>query len=53
MPNNKDDRVLSRLGARELTSDEMNRIIGSGDKNTRASLILTGTPSNPDENFDS
>lgn len=54
MPNNNDRRVLIRLGARELTLEEMERILGSGgNKNTHASLIPTGTPSSPDENFDS
>jgi len=54
MPNNNEFRVLSRLGARELTLEEMQRVMGSGgDKFTHASHVPTGTPTSPDENFDS
>lgn len=52
MSNSNDLRVLSRVGARELALEEMERITGSG-RNTHASQVLTGTPSAPDENFDS
>lgn len=47
----QETRVLNRIGARELAKDELDKIIGS--RNTRASLTPTGTPSSPDENFDS
>ena len=47
----QETRVLNRIGARELAQDELDKIIGS--RNTRASLTPTGTPSSPDENFDS
>ncbi|HEY6348244.1 MAG TPA: hypothetical protein VI636_02430 [Candidatus Angelobacter sp.] len=52
MPSNNGNRVLSRMGARELAGNEMQWITGGGH-NTRASQVLTGTPGNPDENFDS
>lgn len=53
MSNSNDRRVLSRVGARELTMEEMEKITGSRDRNTHASQVPTGTPSAPDENFDS
>ena len=53
MSRNQNERVLSRVGARELTAQEMEKIYGSGGNNTRASQTPTGTPSSPDENFDS
>lgn len=52
MSNSSDHRVLNRVGARDLTMEEMERITGGG-RNTHASHVLTGTPSAPDENFDS
>lgn len=52
MQNSNDHRVLSRMGARELTAEEMQWIVGGGH-NTRASQTPTGTPTSPDENFDS
>ena len=52
MSNSDDHRVLSRVGARELTMEEMERITGRG-RNTHASQVLTGAPSAPDESFDS
>ena len=45
-----ENRVLSRMGAREIKEDELNRI--SGGRNTRASQIVTGTSSDPDTGFD-
>lgn len=53
MSNNNDDRVLSRLGARDLTAEETKRITGSNHINTHASHVPTGTPVSPDVGFDS
>lgn len=46
------NRVLSRMGARQLTQKEMEQIAGGG-RNTHASLTMTGTVSNPDTGRDS
>ena len=46
------NRILSRIGARELSQDELEKILGTGKCCTRATLIPTGTPAAPDENFD-
>lgn len=54
MPNNKENRVLSRMGARQLTKSELDRITGSGGGGfTHASHIPTSPVSNPDVGFDS
>lgn len=50
---NQNDRVLSRIRARALTQDELDKIFGSENCCTRATLIMTGTPKGPDENYDS
>lgn len=53
MPSNDDRRVLNRMGAQELTQEEMEQIIGSGDNlNTFASNTGTGSLKNPDCDFD-
>ena len=49
---NKDGRVLSRMGAHELTAEETRAIVGNG-VSTRASQTPTGSPTNPDTHFDS
>lgn len=49
--NNNDHRVLSRVGARQLTSDEREQITGAGF--TRASLTGTNTMPSPDSDMDS
>jgi len=46
------NRVLNRMGARQLTQKEMEQIAGGG-RNTHASLTMTGTASNPDTGMDS
>ena len=51
MSNNNDNRVLSRIGARQLKSDELEQITGAGF--TRASLTGTNTMHNPDTDMDS
>jgi hypothetical protein len=47
---NNDVRVLNRMGARELTQDESQRITGGA--NTLASVVGTGTPHHFDELLD-
>lgn len=51
MSNNNENRVLSRMGARQLTSNELEQITGAGF--TRASLTGTNTMSSPDTDMDS
>jgi len=49
----EENRVLIRAGARELTQDEKQTIIGTGNPlNTFASSLVTGPVTNPDEQFD-
>jgi hypothetical protein len=52
MSNHNDNRVLGRMGARQLAHDELEQVSGGGT-NTRASLTLTGPASNPDTGMDS
>jgi hypothetical protein len=53
MSNDHDKRVLNRIGAHELTQEEMDRITGSGSNlNTFASNTGTGPLSHPDSDFD-
>jgi len=55
MSHSNDNRVLNRMGARQLTSDELEQITG-GDKGgpfTRASLTGTGTMLSTDSDMDS
>ena len=52
MLNDSKKRVLSRLGAVELTVEETHKVAGASVF-TRASRIVTGTASNPDVSFDS
>lgn len=51
MANNRDNRVLSRQGARELTQQEVEGVSG-GLIPTLASLIITGALSHPDNRLD-
>lgn len=53
MSNKNDNRVLNRIGARQLTSDELEQIIGAGGPFTRASLTGTGTMLSTDSDMDS
>jgi len=53
MSNNNDNRVLSRTGARQLKSDELEQITAAGGPFTRASLTGTNTMHNPDTDMDS
>jgi len=49
----EENRVLIRAGARQLTQDEVQTIIGTGNPlNTFASSLVTGPVTHPDEQFD-
>jgi hypothetical protein len=50
MSNNNENRVLSRMGARQLTQSEVEQV--AGGKLTLASELLTGPVSNPDDILD-
>jgi hypothetical protein len=50
MSNNNEKRVLSRMGARQLTQNEVEKV--AGGKITLASELLTGPVSNPDDILD-
>lgn len=54
MSTHTNDRVLGRLGARELTRDELQNIVG-GDSSllTLLSVIFTLPVANPDHHLDS
>ena len=46
-------RVLSRRGDREVTDEEIKRIVGNGASvPTRLTDFMTGTSSHPDHSFD-
>jgi hypothetical protein len=53
MSNQNENRVLTRRGARQLTSDELEQITGAGGPFTRASLTGTGTMHSTDSDMDS
>ena len=50
MSNNNDNRVLIRMGARQLTQNEVEQV--AGGKLTFASVLVTGPVNNPDDTFD-
>jgi len=50
MSNNNENRVLSRMGARQLTQNEVEQV--AGGKLTFASVLITGPVNNPDDTFD-
>jgi hypothetical protein len=50
MSNNNENRVLSRIGARQLTPNEIEQVAAA--KLTFASVLVTGPVNNPDETFD-
>lgn len=53
MVKKQDNRVLNRKGAREVTADEVKRIVGNGANiGTRLTDFMTGTASHPDHVFD-
>jgi len=51
MSNNNDNRVIGRVGARQLTSEELEQT--AGGEITRASLTGTNMVSSPDTDMDS
>jgi hypothetical protein len=53
MSNYHENRVLTRRGARQLTSDELEQITAAGGPFTRASLTGTGTMLSTDSDMDS
>jgi len=50
---NNENRVLSRMGARQLTRNEIEQIAAGAGGFTHASHTLTGPASNPDTGVDS
>jgi hypothetical protein len=50
MSNNNANRVLNRMGARQLTANEIEQVAAA--KLTFASVLITAPVSNPDESFD-
>ena len=50
MPTQNNNRVLSRMGARQLTKDELDQVTAA--KFTFATALLTGPISNPDDSPD-
>ncbi|HLJ28163.1 MAG TPA: hypothetical protein VKY85_15735 [Candidatus Angelobacter sp.] len=52
MSNNNNARVLNRMGARELTQEEMAIAISGGDVHTRFTSFMTQPLSNPDVQTD-
>jgi hypothetical protein len=47
---NDNNRVLTRMGARQLTQNEVTQITGAGA--TLLSVIVTNTAGNPDQRLD-
>jgi hypothetical protein len=53
MSNSKLARVLGRIGAREITEEEVQEIAGTGGSvRTRLTDIMTGIPLGSDHSFD-
>jgi hypothetical protein len=51
MSKKDNNRVLTRMGARKLSEEELDGVSG-GLIPTRLSTLVTGTSSNPDQSFD-
>lgn len=51
MLNNNNNRVLGRMGARQLTQNEIDNVGGGGA--TLLSVIRTGSITDPDQRLDS
>jgi hypothetical protein len=51
MSKENNNRVLSRMGARQLTQSEIERVAGA-QTSSIGTLILTGNISNPDRHLD-
>ena len=53
MSSNNENRVLNRIGARELTQQEIDKITGAEMIiPTRLTVLVTGSASHPDETHD-
>lgn len=53
MSSNNENRVLNRMGARELTQQEIDKITGAEMIiPTRLTALVTGSASHPDETHD-
>jgi hypothetical protein len=50
MSNEKNNRVLTRMGARQLTKNEIDQVAAA--KLTFATALVTGPVNNPDDSFD-
>jgi hypothetical protein len=50
MSNHNDNRVLGRMGARQLTENEVDEV--TGGSSGLMTLILTGSIKNPDRHVD-
>lgn len=51
MSNQDNNRVLTRMGARKLSQDELGTVSG-GVIPTRLTTLVTGPSSNPDQSLD-
>ena len=51
MSNKDSNRVVTRMGARKLSQEELDGVSG-GLIPTRLSVLVTGPSSNPDHSFD-
>jgi len=51
MSNADNNRVLTRMGARKLSQEEVDGVSG-GLIPTRLSVLVTGSSSHPDQSFD-
>jgi len=51
MSNADNNRVLTRMGARKLSQEELDEVSG-GLIPTRLSVLVTGPSSRPDQSFD-
>jgi hypothetical protein len=51
MSNADNNRVLTRMGARKLTQEELDGVSG-GLIPTRLSVLVTGPSNHPDQSFD-
>jgi len=50
MSNEKNNRVLIRMGARQLTQNELDQVAAA--RLTFATALVTGPVNNPDDSFD-
>jgi hypothetical protein len=52
MPNDNNNRVLSRMGARKLSQNEVEEVGAGLSAATLGSVLVTGPSSNPDLGLD-